>query len=65
MLRWLVWILAFWWLSRLVGRLLRAGGARRDLPARAPDGEEGPDLSRLSRQEISDADYEEIPPRPR
>ncbi len=63
MLRWLVWILAFWWLSRLIGRLLRAGGARRDLPSRAAGGEGERDLSRLSRQEISDADYEEIPPR--
>jgi len=60
MWRWLIWLLVFWWIARLVGRLLAPRPTRRPDPPPTPAG--GGDLSRLTEQEISDADFEEIPP---
>ncbi len=57
-LRWLLYLLLFWWLGRLLGRLLRPP---RAMPPRTPPQRHRGDLSHLTQQEISDADYEEIP----
>ncbi|MFO7652443.1 MAG: hypothetical protein R6X25_01330 [Candidatus Krumholzibacteriia bacterium] len=58
MIRWLLLLLAAWWLSRVVRRFLvtgRRGEPRVHARARQDD---RPDP--LTRQEIADADFEEI-----
>ena len=65
MLRWLFIILMLWWLSRLVARVWR----KVMVPRRSSDKarlhknktNDKSTLKDLTQQEISDADYEEIP----
>lgn len=64
-LRWLFWLLILWWAGRLLGRALRAWSAVQRRPgAPSPDpprANKPGDLAGFTQQEISDADYEEIP----
>ncbi len=66
MLRWFLILVMVWWLSRLVTRVWRrlisprtgVGDAAR---FRNRDSTEETKITPLTQQEISDADYEEIP----
>ncbi len=66
MLRWFFILVMVWWLSRLVTRVWRrlisprtgVGDAAR---FRNRESTEGTKTTPLTQQEISDADYEEIP----
>jgi hypothetical protein len=61
-LRWILILAIGWWLARLVRRTLRLRSARSDgRQRRAADGQNDDRLDRLTRQEIADADFEEIP----
>ncbi len=61
MLKWLVLFVVFWWLGRLLYRAVRFLGHRPAPPDPKPPATSGSDLTRLTQQEISDADYEDIP----
>ena len=52
-------ILGLWWLWRFATRMGRRARKRRDEVGGAP--RDRKDLDDLTRQDISDADYEEIP----
>ena len=71
MLKFLLFTLGFFWIGRLLVRLLvrsfLAGGRRppRERPRRTSPPRSGANrdsLRELTQQEISDADYEELPP---
>ncbi len=58
LLKTILFLLTLWVLVRLVRRALLPATARRGSRARPAD---DPDLADLTQQDISDADYEEIP----
>jgi len=59
-------LLFLWWIWRIAVRMIRQSRRRSNVKndRRARPGEttgKGPDLDNLTRQDISDADFEEIP----
>ena len=54
-------LILFWWGFRLARRLLSGGGVRHGRRTSAQEPQQKRDLSHLTQQEISDADFEEIP----
>ena len=64
MWKWLFLVLIFWWLARLAGRALGRlflGPRSRSGPPAGDSAASDQKLKDLTQQEISDADYEEIP----
>ena len=66
LLKWLLVVLGFWWLAHVMRRAWRqiVSGAKPPRNVERPPGQAAgkkADLSDLTQQEISDADYEEIP----
>ncbi len=62
MWRFLFWLLIGWWLWRLVRPGRRVPPPPRESEERDDPTARDPSLDRLTQQEITDADYEEIPP---